>query len=120
MTATLIPICGALGAVIGYRLVADGPRWDRLLCVSLLASVLFGAVARMARLVGDSGVAALPVALLGPIVTFIGVAWMVRVDPQGALWRAFVVVAAAVAAAILGYLSIDLLGLAYIKFPSIG
>lgn len=120
MTIVLVPVCGAIGAVIGYRLIADGRRWDRLLCVALITSVLFGAVARMARLAGDSGVAALPVALLGPIVTFVGVGWLVRSQPWRAWGRAAVVVAGAVAAAILGYLSIDLLGLAYIKFPRIG
>ncbi|AUN38714.1 hypothetical protein HWD35_21915 [Tsukamurella tyrosinosolvens] len=120
MTTVIVAVGGAVGSVLGYRLVARGPRWTTMLCVTALVSVLLGGVARLVRIVGDTGLAAVPVALLGPIVTFTGIGWWLVASPRGDWRRAVLVVGGGVAAAILGYLSIDLMGLAYIKFPRFG
>ncbi len=119
MTA-LLALAGAVGSVLGYRLLARGPRWTTMLCVTIAVSVVLGGVARMVRIVGDTGFAALPIALLGPIVTFTGIGWWLTGAPRRDWWRAVLVVGGGVAAAVLGYLSTDLLGLAYIKFPRFG
>ncbi|KXO98311.1 hypothetical protein [Tsukamurella pseudospumae] len=116
----LVALAGAAGSVAGYRLIAAGPGWTRLLLVTVPLSVLLGAVARVVRVVGDTGLATVPIALLGPIVTFTGILWWLQAAPRGTWWRGLVVVASAAAAAILGYLSFDLLGLAYLKLPRIG
>ncbi|TWS21532.1 hypothetical protein FK529_02795 [Tsukamurella asaccharolytica] len=116
----LIALAGAVGSVLGYRLLAGGPRWTRMLCVTMCVSAVLGGVARMVRITGESGLSAVPVALLGPIVTFMGIGWWLTEAPRRDAWRAVLVVGGGVAAAILGYLSIDLLGLAYIKFPRFG
>nr|WP_068526565.1 hypothetical protein [Tsukamurella tyrosinosolvens]KZL94571.1 hypothetical protein AXX05_09030 [Tsukamurella tyrosinosolvens] len=120
MTTVIVAVGGAVGSVLGYRLVARGPRWTTMLCVTALVSVLLGGVARLVRIVGDTGLAAVPVALLGPIVTFTGIGWWLVASPRGDWRRAVLVVGGGAAAAILGYLSIDLMGLAYIKFPRFG
>ncbi|MCS3779463.1 hypothetical protein [Tsukamurella ocularis] len=116
----LVALAGAIGSVLGYRLLARGPRWTRMLCVTIAVSVVLGGTARLVRIVGDTGFAALPVALFGPIVTFLGIGWWLTEAPRRDAWRAALVVGGGVAAAILGYLSIDLMGLAYIKFPRFG
>ncbi|CAM3358204.1 hypothetical protein [Tsukamurella hominis] len=116
----LVAVGGAVGSVLGYLLVARGPRWTTMLCATVTVSVLLGGVARLVRIVGDTGLAALPVALLGPIVTFTGIGWWLTASPRRDWRRAALVVGGGVAAAILGYLSIDLMGLAYIKFPRFG
>ncbi|WP_461167756.1 hypothetical protein [Tsukamurella serpentis] len=116
----LVALGGACGAVFGYRLIAAGGRGTALLITTLVVSLLLGGVARMVRILGDLGVAALPIAVLGPAVTFVGLGWWVLRAPRRALPRALVMVSGGVVAAMLGYLSIDLLGLAYIKFPRIG
>lgn len=116
----LLAIGGAAGSVIGYRLVARGVRWTVMLCATLTVSLLLGCVARMVRISGEPGYAAFPIALLGPVVSFMGVYWMLQATPRNAWWRPVVVVAGGVAAAVLGYLSTDLLGLAYMKIPRIG
>lgn len=120
MTTLLITLAGAAGSVLGYRLLARGPGWTRMLCVTVAVSVVLGGVARMVRIVGDTGLAAVPIALLGPVVTFVGIGWWLTAAPRRDGWRAALVVGGGVAAAILGYLSIDLLGLAYVKFPRFG
>ncbi len=119
MTA-LIALAGGIGSVVGYRLIADGPRWTRLLLLTLTVSLLLGGTARMVRIVGDPGMAAVPIALLGPMVTFTGVCWWLANTPRATWWRGLVVIAGGAAAAVLGYLSIDLLGLAYLKLPRFG
>ncbi|KXO94323.1 hypothetical protein AXK57_20925 [Tsukamurella pulmonis] len=116
----LVALAGAAGSLLGYRLLARGPRWTTMLCVTLGVSLLLGGVARMVRIVGHDGYAVLPVALLGPIVTFQGIAWWLTAAPRRDAGRAALVIGGGVAAAVLGYLSIDLLGLAYVKFPRIG
>ncbi|MGC5023889.1 MULTISPECIES: hypothetical protein [unclassified Tsukamurella] len=116
----LVALAGAAGSVLGYRLLAGGPRWTRMLCVTIAVSAVLGGTARLVRIVGDTGFAALPVALLGPIVTFLGIGWWLTEAPRRDAWRAALVVGGGVAAAILGYLSIDLMGLAYVKFPRFG
>lgn len=118
--SVLIALAGAAGSVLGYRLLAGGRRWTTMLGVTAAVSVVLGGVARAVRIVGDTGVAALPVAFLGPVVTFMGLGWWLLGAPRGHWWRAALVVGGGVAAAILGYLSIDLLGLAYVKFPRFG
>ncbi|TWS22826.1 hypothetical protein FK268_17625 [Tsukamurella sputi] len=116
----LVALAGACGSVLGYLLLARGPRWTTMLCVTAGVALVLGGVARMARIVGDAGYAAVPVALLGPVVTFVGIGWWLTENPRRDWWRAVLVVGGGVAAAVLGYLSIDLLGLAYIKFPRFG
>lgn len=116
----LVAVAGAIGSVLGYRLLARGPRWARMLCVTIAVSAVLGGTARLVRIVGDTGFAALPVALLGPIVTFVGIGWWLAEAPRCDAGRAALVVGGGVAAAILGYLSIDLMGLAYVKFPRFG
>ncbi|NMD57030.1 MULTISPECIES: hypothetical protein [Tsukamurella] len=116
----LVALAGAGGSLLGYRLLAGGPNWTRMLCATIAVSVVLGGVARMARIVGDTGWSTLPIALFGPIVTFVGIGWWLTAAPRRDGWRAVLVVGGGVAAAILGYLSIDLLGLAYIKFPRFG
>ena len=116
----LVALGGAVGSVVGYRLLARGPRWTTMLCVTVAVALVLGGVARLVRIVGDTGYALFPIALLGPLVTFPGIGWWLTEDPRRDWRRAALVVGVGVAAAILGYLSIDLLGLAYVKFPRFG
>lgn len=116
----LVALGGAAGSVLGYRLIANGVRWTTMLSATLTVSLLLGCVARAVRISGEPGYAVFPIALLGPVVSFVGVYWMLHHTPRSAWWRPVVVVAGGVAAAVLGYLSTDLLGLAYIKIPRIG
>ncbi|WP_019201435.1 hypothetical protein [Tsukamurella sp. 1534] len=118
MTVLAIGVGGAVSAVLGYRLVAaPGDPWLRVLVATLAVSVALGAVARMTRIAADPGFAVYPVAVFGAVVSFVGIGWMLHCTPRRQWWRAAVILGGAAAAALLGYIAIDVLGLAYLKFP---
>ncbi|CAM4007317.1 MULTISPECIES: hypothetical protein [Tsukamurella] len=115
---------GALGAIVAYRSARLSPenRATALLLLVAAASMALGAIARAGAAAHASPVGAFLTGLCGTMVSFAALAWcLVRAErPVRAAAAVAVIVGASVAAAMLGYLAFDLLGLAYVKLPRVG
>lgn len=122
----LAAVGGALGAMIALRIATAAPanRATVLLLVAVATGFAMGAVARAGAVAHSSGIGAFFTGLCGTAVSFAALIGYFVGVPAGERARAAaaiaVIVASAVAAAILGYLAFDLLGLAYVKMPNVG
>lgn len=120
MITALCALGFALGAVLGYRLASSSVGWTALLIASIAVCGIVGLAGRVMRIADLNGTGQVIACFLSPIVTFVNIAWLVRSSPRAEWWRAVVVIAGGAAAMVLGYLSADILGLAYLKLPSAG
>ncbi|ADG76704.1 Camphor resistance CrcB protein OS=Tsukamurella paurometabola (strain ATCC 8368 / DSM / CCUG 35730 / CIP 100753 / JCM 10117 / KCTC 9821 / NBRC 16120 / NCIMB 702349 / NCTC 13040) OX=521096 GN=Tpau_0050 PE=4 SV=1 [Tsukamurella paurometabola] len=120
----LAALGGAFGAAIGYRTARLAPenRATALLLVTAAASLVLGAIARAGAIAHGSPAGAFLIGLCGTAVSFAALAWcLVRAErPVRAVLAVAIIVGMSVAAAMLGYLASDLLGLASVKLPKVG